>query len=105
MTKSLIQSQIDIIEHKLKKDKEDTFNVEKFSEQTRSKIGNIFVRGFFIALFGTILFVLVYNLAIYRIIWDTALFLELDKIIPLLGSVIGTPLWFVMGYYFKNDKS
>lgn len=76
----------------------------KFHEQTRSKIGRIFVWGFFIGIFGSIVLAIIYNVCIFLLTQSTELFIDLNTIIPLLGSVVWTPLWFVMGYYFKTEK-
>jgi hypothetical protein len=82
----------------------DTFSSIKFNDQTRSKIWKIFVWGFFIAIFGSIIVTIGYNIFFYYITQDTELFIKLDSLLTLVGSIIWAPLWFVMGYYFKNDK-
>jgi hypothetical protein len=45
-----------------------------------------------------------YNILFYYITQDTELFIKLDSLLTLVGSIIWAPLWFVMGYYFKSDK-
>ncbi|MCF7835223.1 hypothetical protein K9M48_04205 [Candidatus Gracilibacteria bacterium] len=80
------------------------FDTIKFNDETRGKIGKIFVWGFFIAIFGSIVVTILYNVYFYYLTQDTDLFLKLDSILTLMGSIIGAPLGFVMGYYFKTDK-
>lgn len=56
----------------------------KVHEQTRSKIGKIFVRGFFIGIFGSIVLAIVYNIVIFLLTRSTELFIDLNTVIPLL---------------------
>ncbi|MFA5748215.1 MAG: hypothetical protein WC872_03845 [Candidatus Absconditabacterales bacterium] len=99
-----IKKSIDEIKQKLLDDQNDEFDSVKFNDETRAKIGKIFVWGFFIALFGSILFTIGYNLFVYYMVGQANLFLKLETVVTLIGSIIGTPLGFVMGYYFKADK-
>lgn len=80
------------------------FDTIKFNDETRWKIWKIFVWGFFIAIFGSIVVTILYNVYFYYLTQDTDLFLKLDSILTLMWSIIWAPLWFVMGYYFKTDK-
>jgi len=99
-----IKQQLKHIEDKLASDNTcDIFDEKQLNEITRARIGRIFVWGFFIALVGSIVFVVAYNLIIFSLTKQIELFLNLESIIPLVWSVIWTPLWFVMGYYFKNN--
>jgi hypothetical protein len=74
-------------------------------EETRAHIGKIFVWWFFVILILSSLGTLVYNFFMYMVTSDKTLFIDIGTIIPLVWSIIGTPLWFVMGYYFKDDGS
>lgn len=56
----------------------------KVHEQTRAKIGKIFVRGFFIGIFGSIVLAVIYNIIIFLLTQSTALFIDLNTVIPLL---------------------
>ncbi|MBP7061570.1 hypothetical protein KA037_02195 [Patescibacteria group bacterium] len=56
----------------------------KVHEQTRARIGKIFVRGFFIGIFGSIVLAIIYNVIIFLLTQSTALFIDLNTIIPLL---------------------
>jgi hypothetical protein len=85
-------------------DQNDEFDSVKFNDETRAKIWKIFVWWFFIALFGSILFTIWYNLFVYYMVGQANLFLKLETVVTLIWSIIGTPLWFVMWYYFKADK-
>lgn len=95
-----IRSITDDIEHKL-----STQLFVQQQEETRAHIGKIFVWWFFIVLILSSLGTLVYNFFMYLVTSDKTLFIDIGTIIPLVWSIIGTPLWFVMGYYFKDDGS
>ena len=103
MTEQNLRKNFDDLEKKVS-DSGDLFDSIKFNEETRGKIWKIFVWGFFIAIFGSILVTVLYNVYFYYITQDTSLFLKLDSILTLVGSIIGAPLGFVMWYYFKSDK-
>jgi hypothetical protein len=64
----------------------------------RSEIALIFVWGYLALVFTVIIGVPGYNLAAGH-----ATALELDKIISQVGGLLGTPLGFVVGYYFKDE--
>ncbi|MFZ2151461.1 MAG: hypothetical protein WAZ12_00725 [Candidatus Absconditicoccaceae bacterium] len=98
-----LKQSFDTLEKKVTDDS-DSSNSIKFNDQTRGKIGKIFVWGFFVAIFGSILVTIGYNILFYYITQDTELFIKLDSLLTLVGSIIGAPLGFVMGYYFKSDK-
>lgn len=90
------------VEQKMSSIEEDLLQEQ---EQTRSRIGTVFVRWFFGFLLFGFVWVMIYNIAMYAMTSKTDLFLDITKVITLVGSVIGTPLWFVMGYYFKEGKA
>ena len=85
MTTPGINDQLSAIEQKLATDNSnDVFNEKQFSELTRARIGRIFVWGFFVALIGSIVFVIAYNLLIYSMTQNIELFLDVENIIPLV---------------------
>jgi len=104
MLEQEIKTSLDDIKQKLANDKNDEFNSAKFNDEARSKIWKIFVRGFFIALFGSIIFTIVYNLVMYYWTGNMDMSIKMETMVTLVWSVIWTPLGFVMGYYFKADK-
>jgi hypothetical protein len=61
------------------------------------------VLGFLIALVLSVVFVIIYNIAMFYLTQDTSLFVQIENIVPLVRSIIGAPLGFVMGYYFKGS--
>ena len=75
------------------------------TEKTRSKISLVFIRWFFVFLGLSVVWVGVYNIVIYNLTWAKELFLDMSTLIPLIGSVVWTPLWFVMWYYFKDEAN
>ncbi len=81
----------------------DAFNDKELTIVTRSRIARLLVLGFLIALVLSVVFVIIYNIAMFYLTQDTSLFVQIETIIPLVGSIIGAPLGFVMGYYFKSN--
>ncbi|HEM8303344.1 MULTISPECIES: hypothetical protein [Providencia] len=87
----------------------------KVETKDRSKLTTNFVWGFFILLVWSFVFVFVYN---WVAVWwaidlqergmveaaNKIALLELDKVISLIVGVLGTPLGFIIGYYFKEKK-
>jgi Ca2+/Na+ antiporter len=85
-------------------------------EDTRHSLTFLFLVGFFTLIGLGALFVAFYNsLAVDWVIKLNAAgmsdqsrkitFLELDKVLSLIVSALGTSLGFIIGYYFKNkDK-
>lgn len=85
-------------------------------EETRHSLTFLFIVGFFSLICAGSLFVAAYNaLAVGWIIKLNAAglveqsqkitLLELDKVLSLIVSALGTSLGFIIGYYFKNkDK-
>lgn len=102
---------------KAAEDEENTSkNNIRSEESTRHSLTFFFIVGFFILIgFGAI-FVAFYNsLAVDWVIKLNAAglveqsskvpFLELDKVLSIIVSALGTSLGFIIGYYFKNkDK-
>lgn len=85
-------------------------------EDTRHSLTFLFIMGFFVLLAAGSVFVAIYNsLAVGWTIKLNAAgltdqahkvpFLELDKVLSIIVSALGTSLGFIIGYYFKNkDK-
>ncbi|MEQ4664421.1 hypothetical protein ABN067_23020 [Providencia rettgeri] len=91
-------------------------SIEQAEGKDRGKLTTYFVWGFFALLLWSFLFVLVYNwIAVWwaidlhdRGMVDVAskvTLLELDKVLSLIISALGTPLGFIIGYYFKEKRS
>ncbi|WP_272571445.1 hypothetical protein [Providencia sp. PROV254] len=91
-------------------------SIEQAEGKDRGKLTTYFVWGFFTLLLWSFLFVLAYN---WIAVWwaidlhehgmaDAAskvTLLELDKVLSLIISALGTPLGFIIGYYFKEKRS
>lgn len=82
-------------------------------EETRHSLTFLFIAGFFSLICAGSIFVAAYNaLAVGWIIKLNAAglvnesqkisLLELDKVLSLIVSALGTSLGFIIGYYFKN---
>lgn len=115
---------------KIKKTREEAHLAQKAAEQlessskerlrseedTRHSLTFLFILGFFALICSGALFVAIYNaLAVGWIVKlkDAGLIeqaqkislLELDKVLSIIVSALGTSLGFIIGYYFKNkDK-
>lgn len=90
--------------------------IEQVEGRDLGKLTTYFVWVFFTLLLWSFLFVLVYN---WIAVWwaidlhehgmvDVAskvTLLELDKVLSLIISALGTPLGFIIGYYFKEKHS
>lgn len=68
-------------------------------DKSRSKIAFKFVRWYFALILLLIVGVPLYNSYIHK-----AVQLDLGKMLDQIGTLLGTPLGFVVGYYFKEDK-
>lgn len=74
-------------------------------DRTRSQIGKIFVRWFFVILGLLVFGGLIHNTMMYFMTGSNALAIDLTTLIPLVASIISAPLWFVMWYYFKEESN
>ncbi|WP_151995428.1 hypothetical protein [Buttiauxella massiliensis] len=83
--------------------------------KTRSTLTLTFMRGFFGLLIFSFFFVLIYNYCAVQ--WSISLkaaglleesksiaLLEVDKVLSIMISALGTSLGFIIGYYFKEKK-
>jgi len=76
------------------------FDHRKHKDTKRAHIAFVFVYGYMIIVTLIILGVPFYNWWIL----SSPTPLDLDKTLAQAGSLLGTPLGFVVGYYFKEDK-
>nr|DAM44316.1 MAG TPA: hypothetical protein [Caudoviricetes sp.] len=83
--------------------------------KTRSTLTITFMRGFFGLIVFSFIFVIAYNYCAVQ--WVLQLqskglmeasksiaLLELDKVLSIMVSALGTSLGFIIGYYFKDKK-
>lgn len=92
-------SQLESMEKIARKKPELTFSHLEFTDRSRKHIALVFVYGYIIAITIAIVCVPLYNwLAL-----DNPETLDLEKIMAQLGAMIGSPLGFVVGYYFKEE--
>jgi hypothetical protein len=87
---------------------EKEHNADKLKDESRKMIALTFVFAFVIAVGIVIVFVPVYNAIVFRdakVVVQQAQFapLDIEKTLATLGSILGTPLGFVVGYYFKEE--
>ena len=78
----------------------EKFDPRKHKDTKRSHIALVFVYGYMITTLLIIIFVPLYNASN---IADPQP-LDLERILSQIGALIGAPLGFVIGYYFKDDK-
>lgn len=79
--------------------KKDPFNRVEHLDKKRAFIALIFVWGYLGLVFLIMVGAPLYN----KSIGNTEP-IDLDKILAQVGALLGTPLGFVVGYYFKEDK-
>ncbi len=92
-------SQLESMEKIAKKKPELTFSHLEFTDRSRKHIALVFVYGYIIAITIVVVCVPLYNwLAL-----NNPEALDLEKIMAQLGAMIGSPLGFVVGYYFKEE--
>lgn len=104
-----LDKRLNSVESEMEKTKD--FNLVKHTNETRSKIANTFVRGFFLIIAGWTLFILIYNFLIY-ICWDwnnkkdiKDVLINISSALPILISGVSWPLGFVVWYYFKTESN
>lgn len=79
------------------------FDKTEHDTKTRSHIANRFVSWFFYLLGGSILAILIYNSIIIYNDKPGDYVVSFKDVILTIGTVVGSPLGFVVGYYFKED--
>lgn len=76
------------------------FDRGEHMDKSRAKIALLFVRWYF----GLILLILL-GVPIYNLIIGSKTGLELSSTIAQIGTLLGSPLGFVVGYYFKEQNT
>lgn len=84
-------------------DKEKNFDPKKHKDETRAKIAITFIYGFYGALATVFLLGGLANMVIILSDKNTPL-ADIKGLILTVSSIIGTPLGFVTGYYFKESE-
>jgi hypothetical protein len=86
--------------NRIDEQRKPSFDHLEHTDKSRKHIAFVFVYGYIAIVAIIIVGVPLYNaLALHRP--DT---LELDKTLAQVGALIGSPLGFVVGYYFKEDS-
>lgn len=80
--------------------KEEKFDPKKHKDTKRAQIALIFVRGYIIIISLIIIGAPLFN----ALLSDAKTPIDLERLLSQVGSLIGAPLGFVIGYYFKEDK-
>jgi len=89
-------ARLEALEHKVES---APFDPKEHLDKKRALIAQIFVWGFLILILVVLVGVPLYNQWIGK---PTAL--DMDKTLSQVGGLLGTPLGFVVGYYFKEYK-
>jgi len=87
------------------KNASEKYDSRPINDQTRSIISGTFVRWFFYLLGGTLIISLIYNLISYSLFRNQSLILDVENLLLLVTGSIGTPLGFIVGYYFKSKEN
>ncbi len=99
-----IDQRLQILEDTKEKSSKIKYNPDELNDKTRSKIAVLFVWGFFAIISGTVVLTMIYNVVIC-LGKDTTCYTNLLSVKDMLVAVIGyvgSPLGFVMGFYFKD---
>lgn len=80
--------------------KEEKFDPKKHKDTKRAHIAMVFVYGYMI----TIAIIIVGAPLFNAVFTDSKEPLDIERVLAQVGSLIGAPLGFVIGYYFKEDK-
>lgn len=110
-----VQKQSERNKDKVTSEEESALNNLHRDGKTRSWLTIGFLIGFFSLLVGCFLFVMLYNsLAVGWVIdlksqglleeAGSVKLLELEKVLSVIIGVLGTPLGFIIGYYFKEKN-
>lgn len=75
------------------------FNPAEHLDKKRAFIAIVFVFGFL-----TLLLLVILGVPIYNAVIGKAEALDLNNTLSTVGGLLGTPLGFVVGYYFKEAK-
>jgi hypothetical protein len=86
-------------QQKISDEKKPSFDHLEHTDKSRKHIAFVFVYGYIILVALIVIGVPLYN----AIALNKPDSLELDKILAQVGALIGSPLGFVVGYYFKED--
>ena len=80
------------------------FDPIEHNDRTKSKIATTFVNYYFWIIIGTILVGLLHNLIIFFMTKDGSLTLSIKDLLLIITTAIGSPLGFIIGYYFKENN-
>ncbi len=83
-----------------KRVKEEKFDPKKHKDTKRAHIAMVFVYGYMLIVAIVIIGAPLFNAAFT----NSKEPLDVERILAQVGSLIGAPLGFVIGYYFKEDK-
>jgi len=84
--------------------KSTKYNPTQHKDQQRALIAKIFVGGYFALIALGIIGIVVYNIMMYHYTRSDTLFINLKDFLLVIGGLIGSPLGFVIGYYFKGAE-
>jgi hypothetical protein len=84
--------------------KTQQYDPGKYKDETRSKIALCFVNWFFRLIVTSLVFVGFYNLLLPHLV-KGALPIDPKDLILVITGAVGSPLGFVVGYYFKDVES
>lgn len=84
-----------------------TYDRDELNDRTRASIALFFVQGFFALIAGTIIVSMIYNIIMCHGITDAEecakMSLGVKDLLAAVTGFSGTPLGFVIGYYFKDQ--
>ena len=88
------------LQERLSQERKPSFNHLEHTDKSRKHIAYVFVYGYIIVVTMILIGIPLYN---WLALGKTEV-LELEKTLAQVGALIGSPLGFVVGYYFKEDS-
>jgi hypothetical protein len=80
------------------------YDSQEYNDKTKSQIALKFVNWFFRLVILSLVIAFAYNLVILFLLKDDSKLVDVKEMILTIAGVIGGPLGFILGYYFKTQE-
>lgn len=100
-----LHSRLECLEKEIKDSQDTEYNPAELNDKTRSKVAMTFVYGFFCLTGGTLVVTMIYNILLSGFCNESLCLekmLDVKDILLAVIGYIGSPLGFIMGFYFKG---
>jgi hypothetical protein len=101
-----LEDELELFEDNLNSIEEDknNYNQQEHNDKTKSGLAKVFVYGYFLMIGLSMFSILIYNYLIFRIKNDNELIIDVKELLLVITTAIGSPLGFIIGYYFKENS-